>query len=100
MSDGSLIIQGYSPLEVRCRAVHAVLEQGLSVTDVAQAYGTDRSTIHRWLSRFDSEGDTGLLRQPGCGRPRIIGTLDSEALSKIILAPASKFGYETDFWTT
>jgi transposase len=100
MSDGSLIIQGYSTPEVRCRAVHAVLEQGMSVTEVAQAYGTDRSTIHRWLSRFDSEGETGLLRKPVSGRPRIIGTLDSQALSEIVLAPASKFGYETDFWTT
>jgi hypothetical protein len=35
-----------------------------------------------------------------CGRPRIIETLDSQGLSGIVLAPASKFGYETDFWTT
>ena len=58
-----------------------------------------RSTIHRWLNRFESEGEAGLWRKPVCGRPRIIETLDSQALSKIVLAPASKFGYETDFWT-
>jgi len=100
MSEGSLLIEGYSTLEVRLRAVHAVLEQGLSVTDVAQAYGTDRSTIHRWLNRFELEGEAGLWRKPVCGRPRIIETLDSQGLSKIVLAPASEFGYETDFWTT
>jgi transposase len=100
MSDGSLIIAGYSTLELRVRAVHAVLEQGLSVTEVAQAYGTDRSTVHRWLGRFESDGETGLLRKPVPGRPKIIGALDSQALSAIVLAPASDFGFETDFWTT
>ena len=62
MSEGSLLVEGYSTLEVRLRAVHAVLEQGLSVTDVAQAYGTDRSTIHRWLNRFELEGEAGLAK--------------------------------------
>lgn len=100
MSDGSLIIDGYSTLEVRLRAVQAVVDQGLSVTEVARAYGTDRSTVHRWLSRFHSEGETGLWRKPVSGRPRILGRLDSQALSRIVLAPASDFGYETDFWTT
>ena len=36
----------------------------MTVTDVAQAYGTDRSTVHRWLKRFDMDGEAGLERKP------------------------------------
>lgn len=90
-----------STYELRVRAVHAVLQERLPVTFVAQAYGTDRSTVHRWVSRYQLEGGTaGLVRRPGSGRPRKLGELDQAALLQIVLAPASDYGYETDFWTT
>jgi transposase len=100
MSDGSLEISGYSTFDVRIRAVRAVMEDGLTVTDVAQAYGTERSTIHRWLNRFADDGENGLKRSPVAGRPRKLAGLDADTLIDIVLAPATKFGYETDFWTT
>lgn len=100
MSDGALWISGYSTFDVRIRAVRAVMDDGLTVTDVAQAYGTDRSTIHRWLNRFADDGENGLERSPVPGRPRKLAGLDANTLIGIVLAPATKFGYETDFWTT
>lgn len=100
MREGSPLIVGYSSYDVRVRAVRAVLDEGLLVTEVAQAYGTDRTTLHRWLARFQTEGHNGLHRRPVPGRPRKIASLDASALTSIIMAPASTFGYETDFWTT
>ena len=67
--------------------------------EVARAHGTDRSTIHRWLVRFRQEGEAGLKRRPVPGRPRKIESLDADRLTEIVLAPASEFGFETDFWT-
>lgn len=90
----------YSTYDIRIRAVRAVMDEQLSVTVVAQAYCTDRSTVHRWLARFRSEGEAGLVRQPVSGRPRKVARLDSKALRTIVLAAASTYGYETDFWTT
>lgn len=90
----------YSTYEIRILAVRAVREQQLPVTVVAKAYDTDRSTVHRWLARFDSQGDAGLARRPVSGRPRKVASLNTEALRKIVLAPASDYGYETNFWTT
>lgn len=95
MSDGT-----YSTYDIRVRAIRAVREEHMPVTLVAQAYGADRSTVHRWLSRFDTQGDAGLVRRPVSGRPRKVASLDREALRKIVLTPASTYGYETDFWTT
>ena len=90
----------YSTYDIRVRAMRAVLDEGLPVAVVAQAYGADRSTIHRWLSRFHADGDAGLVRRPVSGRPRKLGDMNGDALRTIVLAPASTYGYETDFWTT
>ena len=91
----------YSTYEVRLRAVRAVLEEDLPVTVVAKAFGTDRRTIHRWLSRYNvSGGEGGLERKPVDGRPRKLVQMDRDCLRSIVLSPASEFGYETDFWTT
>jgi transposase len=59
----------YSTYELRERAVRAVL-RGLSISKVDAAYGTNRSTIFRWVQRCEQEGKQGLLRKPGSGRPR------------------------------
>src|ERR1700757_4505802 len=99
MSEGSLLITGNSTYDVRVRAVRAVVEDGLPVTEVAQAYGADRSTLHRWLARFYTNGDEGLVRRPTPGRPRKMGNGDALALKAIVLSAASKLGYQIDFWT-
>jgi transposase len=89
----------YSTFEVRVRAVRAVLD-GMSVVDVARAYHTDRTTIHRWLQRFrQSRSDDSLRRRPTSGRPRKLIGLGETDLKDIVLAPASRFGFETDLWT-
>jgi transposase len=90
----------HSTYDVRLRAVHAVCEEHLPVALVAQAYGTDRTTVHRWVSRFRNKGDLGLLRKEVSGRPRKLGELDRDTLTNMVLSPASNYGYETDFWTT
>ena len=90
----------YSTFDIRVRAVRAVLDEQLPVTVVAQAYGTDRSTVHRWISRYHDTGESGLVRRAVSGRPRKLAEVDQDALKKIVLAPASEYGFETDFWTT
>jgi transposase len=90
----------HSTYDVRVRAVRAVCDERLPVTVVARAYGTTRITVHRWISRFRGNGEAGLLRKEGNGRPRKLECLDRSRLKEIVLSPASDYGYETDFWTT
>ena len=90
----------YSTFEMRTRAVQAVRDEGLDVSVVARAYGTDRTTVHRWLARYDKDGEHGLMRRPVSGRPRKLSFVDGDDWRRMVLAPASEFGYETDFWTT
>jgi len=92
-------IQGrYSTYEVRARAVEAMLRD-IPVGEVAEAYGVNRTSLFRWMSRFQQDGYSGLERQKGSGRPRVFGDLEEGDLRKIVLVPASDFGFETDFWT-
>lgn len=87
-----------STYELRLRAVRAV-RRGMPMSDIADAYGTNRSTIYRWLKRFEKEGEDGLLRRPSSGRPRKLEDLTEGELRDIVLQPASQFGYESDLWT-
>ncbi len=93
MCDGS-----HLPAEVRRRAVEAVRE-GVPTGTVAKVNGVSRITVFRWVRRFDFEGNQGLQRKPGSGRPRKLEELTEEELSEIVLQKASDFGYETDLWT-
>jgi len=89
---------GYSTLDVRIRAVQAV-RNGMAVSQTARAFGVDRTTLHRWLARHNQDGETGLQRKPASGRPRALSGFTPKRLKRIVLAPATKFGFETDLWT-
>ena len=88
----------YSTMDVRVRAVDAV-RKGMPVSHTATTFGVDRTTLHRWLARYGEEGEAGLQRRPVPGRPRILSKLTAKRLKRIVLAPATKFGFETDLWT-
>jgi transposase len=89
----------YSTYEIRSRAVQAVLAQGVGIGDVARAYSTNRTTLFRWIRRYEQHGESGLQRQAGSGRPRKLREVDSQRFWNLVLQPATKFGFETDLWT-
>src|SRR5262245_35819750 len=89
----------YSTYELRIRTVQDV-QEGMAVTQVAQAYQVDRTTLHRWLARYRQAGTPdALVRLPGSGRPRKLQAITLDQWRSVILQPASTFGFETDFWT-
>jgi transposase len=90
--------RGYSTVDVRVRAVEAVLN-GMPVSQTATTFGVDRTTLHRWLTRHHQQGEAGLQRRPVSGRPRKLSGVTAKRLKSIVLAPATKFGFETDLWT-
>lgn len=93
MSDGSQL-----SAEVRGRAVRAALE-GMSQTAVAAAFGVERTTLYRWLRKYQVAGVAGLERQAGSGRRRKLEELDEGELRTMVLKGARHFGFETDLWT-
>ena len=50
------MLRELSMVEQRYQAVREVLDTGATITDVALRYGVDRTTLHRWLSRYANGG--------------------------------------------
>ncbi len=88
----------YSTFDIRVRAVEAV-KRGLAVGQVADTFNVDRTTLFRWVRSYHTNGQDGLQRKVGSGRPQLLNDLKEEDLRQIVLFPASDFGYETDLWT-
>ena len=84
--------------EVRARAVRAV-QDGMSRTAVAAAYAVERTTLYRWMQKYDVDGQSGLERKAGSGRRRKLEELSEDELRALVLKGAQYFGYETDLWT-
>lgn len=71
----------------------------MSRTAVAAAYGIERTTLYRWVQRYEVDGESGLDRKAGSGRPRKLEELSEDELRALVLKGAQHFGYETDLWT-
>jgi transposase InsO family protein len=54
-------------VEQRYQAVLEVVNQGVTVSEVARRFGVTRQTVHRWLRRYAAEGLAGLV--DGSARP-------------------------------
>lgn len=93
MSDGT-----HLTATVRERAAQAAID-GIGISTVAAAYGVDRKTVSRWVSKYSDCGSAALHRKAGSGRPRKLEELTEEELSSIVLKGAIAFGFETDLWT-
>jgi transposase len=74
--------------------------KGKSPSELSLDYGYDKSSIHRWVNDYKSNKEITRSKNPGSGRPSKINTENGKRLLKIILKPASDYGFETDLWNT
>ena len=47
----------------RARAI-LLLVEGMTIKDIASVVGMHRSTVRKWIQRFQQEGLQGLVEQP------------------------------------
>jgi len=53
-----------SMVEQRYLAVREVLDSGDTITNIATRYGVDRTTLHRWLTLYATDGLGALADRP------------------------------------
>jgi transposase InsO family protein len=68
----------------RVLLVQRVRQQGMPVAHVAKAMGVSRQCAHRWVARFDSEGQAGLHDRSS--RPHRMPTRTSERVEELVVA--------------
>ena len=93
MSDGT-----HFTATARERAARAAVD-GMGISSIALAYGVDRKTVSRWVSKYSDCGIAALQRKVGSGWPRKLEELTVEELKKVVLQGAIAFGFETNLWT-
>jgi transposase-like protein len=62
------VLRELSVVEQRYQAILAVVDDGLSVTDVAAKVGVSRQTLHAWLRRYAARGAAAAACAVGAGR--------------------------------
>lgn len=88
----------YSTLQIRENAIEAYAKKE-TISSLSRAYNVDRSTIHRWINKKETKKSLEREKNPGSGRPPKLSDKQIKKLTKLILKPASAYGFETDFWT-
>ena len=64
--------------------VERIRVEGQAVAHVAKAMGISRQCAHRWVARFDAEGDAGLFDRSS--RPRSTPTRTSPQVEAVVVA--------------
>jgi transposase len=85
---------------VKEQAVSSVLREGMSVVSVAKALGVHRANVYRWIQRHQKGEKLERRQNPLSGRQAKLSENRVKQLETILFQPATKFGYDTDFWTT
>lgn len=57
----------------RCQMI-LLKSKGFSLQEIAKILGTNYVSVSKWISRYKSEGISGLRTRPGRGRPSILDT--------------------------
>jgi transposase-like protein len=76
------VLMEISVTEQRYQAVLAVLG-GVPVTEVASRFGVDRSSVHRWLARYEQAGLEGLAdrsHRPECCPHQMAAAVEAQVL--------------------
>lgn len=77
------------------------LNSGVSVQHTASIHRCNRTTIWRWMKKSNNGKNLSSLKSKNrSGRPLIIPEKTLKFFRKDILKAATKFGFETDFWTS
>lgn len=78
----------------------AVVRSGSTISYVSSIFKCHRNSIRSWLNELEAGGNFKRKRSPGSGRASKLGCVEGRKLLKILKRPASKYGFENDFWTT
>ena len=87
-------------LEARRRRALQLLENDISLHEVARQIGCHPSSVMRWRDRLRELGEEGLQVRSSPGRPLRLGAQQRKQLLNQLLRGPGAFGWRTEVWTT
>ena len=87
-------------LEKRRRKVIGLLQQKLSLHEIARRIGCHPSSVLRWRDAWRRGGSAALKATPASGRPPLLTAKQKKKLVVLLSQGAMVHGYRTELWTT
>src|ERR1700720_2845662 len=89
----------FEALERRRLQAVALLERGLSESEVARRLKVSHTSVNRWARVRDEQGVKGLKQAGRAGRKPRLSAMDLKRLEQGLLKGPEALGYETPLWT-
>ena len=86
-------------LERRRRHAVALLQQGLSLREVARRVQASVSSVSQWQAAWQQGGDAALAPKPVPGAPRKLTDQQHAQLMPLLLQGARAHGFPNELWT-
>jgi transposase len=86
-------------LERRRRRAVALLQQGLSLREVARRLQASVSSVYQWRQTWQRGGEAALAPKPVPGRPRRLTDQQCTQLRQLLLQGARAHGFSNELWT-
>jgi transposase len=86
-------------LERRRRRAIALLEQGLSLSEVARRVQASVGSVYQWRQAWQTGGEAALAPKPVTGRPRKLTNEQRQQLLQLLLQGARVQGFPNELWT-
>lgn len=87
-------------LERRRRKALELLQEDVSLHEVARRIGCHPSSVLRWRDRRQAFGEQGLKVRSSPGRPSRLSREQKQQLLELLLRGPGAFGWRTEVWTT
>jgi len=86
-------------LEKRRRRAIALLEQGLSLSEVARRVQASVGAVYQWQQAWAQGGEAALVAKPVPGRPRKLTAPQGEPWQQLLRQGARASGFPNERWT-
>jgi len=77
-----------------------LLDEDLSLNEIARMIGCNASSVMRWRDRWLAGGEDGLQVRVSPGRPSRMSRAEKRRLLRCLVRGPLEFGWTTDIWTT
>lgn len=95
-----MALKKHTPTSEKIKAIESY-ERGLSIESIAEIYGIKPNAFYVWLRKFRSNHNyADLENKHGGGASRLIGPYWEKKILRMILKPATKYGFEDGLWST